>query len=363
MPSAETTANPLKPELETIACCLCRATAGYRPVLTATNFNLECGPAAAFQIVQCQRCGLQFTNPRPTPAFLAAFYPQQYYAYQPKPPKPQHSGLKALGARIEGWSKLAVRQAFWNYPAGMLYQWLVRLLCWPLALRMCLLGKDLKIIPYRGQGRFLDVGCGTGGDLVYQRQFGLQVAGVEWNASAAERARLDHGLDVRAGTLESARFPDQSFDMIHMSHVFEHLPNPARTLDELHRLLDANGLLILKVPDAGSASAARFGPHWLGYDVPRHLYHFTRQTMAKLLQEHGFVLEAIRQDPGMWSMWRESERFERRARGQSIPADSWWNDTRQQAAEWWACLAGRGSAMAVYARKIAVPGRTVTAAH
>ena len=340
----------LSTELETVP-CLCGAADGAQPLMTAPNCNKACGPPVSFQVVRCGGCGLQYTNPRPVASYLAQFYPQQYHAYQPKHVK-QRTGLNALGARIEDWSRLAVRQAFWGYPvASSLHRWLLRLLVWPLALRMRLLGKDLKIVPYRGQGRFLDVGCGSGSDLVYHRQFGLTVAGVELNASAAERARIDHGLDVRVGTLEEGGFAQGSFDIIHMSHVLEHLPNPAAALDTVHHLLDAGGLAILKIPNADSLSAKRYGPYWLGLDVPRHLYHFTPKTITKLLERHGFTITAIKPDPGIWSMWRESERFELRAQGQPEPGDSTWRGLRHQAAEWWACLIGRGSAIAVYARK------------
>ncbi len=355
-PTPALSSSEISPELETVPCYLCGARNDTEPVLTAPNGNREWGPAASFQIVRCRGCGLQFTNPRPTSAYLAAFYPQQYYAYQPKPPK-QLTGLRAFGARLEWWSKLGMRQAFWSYPVsgGVLPRWLLWFLLWPLALRLRLLGRDLKIVPYRGQGRFLDVGCGTGGDLAYQRQCGLRVAGVEMNAAAAERARVDHGLDVRAGTLEQAGFPDGSFDVIHLSHVFEHVLNPAATLDVMHRLLDTDGLVILKVPNAASLSAKRYGRCWFGVDLPRHLYHFTPDSISGLLKRHGFSVIAIRQDLGAWGMWRESQRLERRNQGRPEPGDSKWLGRLFQLAEWWACLTGHGSTIAVYARKVSAP--------
>lgn len=347
-----------RPQLETVSCCLCGGADSHHPFLTAPNWNREWGPAVSFQIVACRSCGLLFTNPRPAPAYLAAFYPQAYYAYQPNPPK-RLSGLKALGARLEWWSKLGMRQAFWGYPVsgGAWHRWLLRLLLWPLALRLRLLGKDLKIIPYRGQGRFLDVGCGSGSDLVYQRQCGLRVAGLEMNAAAAAQARTMHGLDVRTGTLETSGFPNGSFDVIHLSHVFEHVPDPAAALEIMHRQLDADGLIILKVPNAASRSARRYGRCWLGFDLPRHLYHFTPASITRLLERHGFAVTAIRQDLGAWGMWRESQRFERGDQGRPTPGDSWWNNVRDQAAEWRACASGDGSAIAVYARKIPRPSR------
>ncbi len=295
---------------------------------------------------------MQCLNPRPTAEQLASFYPESYYAYAPTvPARPR--GLKALGQRLEWWTKMGLRRGFWGYPCpgGRLSRWGWRLLLWPLWMRMRWLGKDAKVVPYRGRGRFLDVGCGSGQELAYQRQFGLTASGVELSPAAARAAREQYGLDVRAGTLEEAGFPDRSFDAIHLSHVFEHLPNPAAALQEMARILDADGLVILKIPNAAGASAKRFGPYWLGWDAPRHLSHFEPATIRALLERHGFVIEQIRQDVGSWSFWRESRRVQaRHEQGRELP-DAWWRARRDRIAEGLACLRGQGSVLVVYARK------------
>jgi len=343
---------PADSGIESVACILCGSNE-TEPKVSAPDRYLGGGAGRWYQVVRCRRCALCFQNPRPTAERLVALYPEHYYAYQPTQPKSAR-GLSALGRWLERWSKLGLRRAFWGYPCpgGALHRWALRFILWPLWMRMQVLGKDLKVIPYTGEGRFLDVGCGTGRDLAYQRDFGLRVAGVEWNASAAEAARAQYGIDVRAGSLEQANFPDRAFDVIHMSHVFEHVPNPAATLDEAHRLLDANGLIILKVPNMDSASAERFGTFWLGLDLPRHFYHFSPTTMTRLLTQHGFAVERIRPDPGAWGVWRESHRFEARDRQGREAPDRWWRDRFFQAAETVACWRGLGSVMAVYARKV-----------
>lgn len=336
---------------ELVACVLC-GSERTEPVVAGPDRDPSGDPAVRFQVVRCQACGLHFQNPRPAGEHLKACYREHYYAYQPRAPKQLH-GLAAFGHRLEWWTKMGLRQAFWGYPCsgGSAKRWALRLILWPLWVRMCVLGKDLKVIPYQGHGRFLDVGCGTGSELAYQRQCGLSVAGVEWSRSAAQSARDHYGLDVRAGTLEEAKFQDRAFDVIHMSHVFEHVPNPAATLDEMHRILDLNGLVILKVPNMASLSAKRFGQCWFALELPRHLYHFTPETITELLRRHGFLVSRIRQDVGSWGIWRESHRFEVRERDGRELGDRWWRDCAYQLAELFACWRGRGSVLVVYAQK------------
>ena len=137
-----------------------------------------------------------------------------------------------------------------------------------------------------------------------------------------------------------------------MSHVFEHLPHPANTLKEIHRILDVGGLVILKVPNFASQSAGRFGPYWLRLDFPTHLYHFTPQTIAPLLHRHGFTVTTIRHDNSSWSLWGGSRRLKaQQVFGQELK-HSWWRDRLDQALETMACWRGEGSVVVVSARKV-----------
>ena len=234
-------------------------------------------------------------------------------------------------------------------------RWWLRLLLWPLWLYTVILGKDLKVVPYQGQGRLLEVGCGKGAWLDYQRRFGFTVTGVDISRSAAEVGHHRYKLDVRVGTLASAQFPDRSVDVIHLSHVFEHLPDPVATLQEMHRILDADWLVILKLPNIDSASAHAFGADWLGLDLPRHLYHFSCQTITALLERHGFAVSRIQQDIGSWGFWGESRRVCARLSGVTPLPEAWWQNSLDQLKERWACRRGQGSNIVVSARKVARP--------
>ena len=333
-------------------CILCGADDAV-PVLVSGSRDRESPPPERFQLVRCRRCTLHFLHPQPDADTLKTYYPEDYYAYTQTELLPITIHRTSVSERLGWWTKRGIRRAFHGYPCpgGVAARWALRLVLWPLWIRMRLLGKDLKVLPYHGAGRLLELGCGAGSSLDYQRFYGFQVTGVEPSAAAARVARTRYGLEVRVGALEDARFPERSFDVAHLSHVFEHLSDPVATLRELHRVLEPEGLLVLKLPNIAGVSAGRFGPFWLGLDLPRHLYHFSPETITALLQRHGFAVRAIRHDVGSWGFWRESRRLQHRHAGGGALREAWWRDWVDQAAETRACWRGAGSTMVVYAQK------------
>jgi SAM-dependent methyltransferase len=160
-------------------------------------------------------------------------------------------------------------------------------------------------------GTMLDVGCG-GGDFLalMQAERHWQVAGLEPNAAAVRYAREARHLNVQVGQLPADTLPSQSFDVITMWHVLEHVPDPAQVLAEVRRLLRPAGVLIVGVPLSDSVEAQWFGANWAGYDVPRHLVTFTRSSLLLLAERSGFSLEeqmgvvqsysSLRISIGMW---------------------------------------------------------------
>jgi SAM-dependent methyltransferase len=125
--------------------------------------------------------------------------------------------------------------------------------------------------------------------LAELRARGWEVHGTELSAVSASYAR-SLGIPVLQSAVEDAPFVDASFDVITMFHVLEHLTDPKRALFRLYRLLRPGGLLIVEVPNIGSWYARVFGDVWFHYDVPRHLYHFSRDTLGKMMVEPGFEL-------------------------------------------------------------------------
>ncbi|MBU2995908.1 class I SAM-dependent methyltransferase [Cellulophaga baltica] len=132
----------------------------------------------------------------------------------------------------------------------------------------------------------LDVGAGTGDFLVVAKNFGFQVSGVEPNFKAKEKA-IEKGIDLKSSLDD---FENSTFDVITLWHVLEHLPNLEEQVSKLSNLLSENGVLIIAVPNFKSYDAKFYKIHWAAFDVPRHLWHFSKSSIQKLFSKTGFEL-------------------------------------------------------------------------
>jgi 2-polyprenyl-3-methyl-5-hydroxy-6-metoxy-1,4-benzoquinol methylase len=135
-------------------------------------------------------------------------------------------------------------------------------------------------------GRLLDVGCHLGLFLDVARRAGWDVAGVEPSRWSVERAR-ERGLDVRHGTLETVEFPPESFDVITMWDVVEHLADPLAELRRMHGLLRPDGLLALSTMNVDALFPRLAGRRWPWY-MQMHLVYFSRRTLHNMLAKAGF---------------------------------------------------------------------------
>jgi len=128
--------------------------------------------------------------------------------------------------------------------------------------------------------RILDVGCGNGGFLNCLAKIGFsELYGVELPGKAAERSEKIKAIRLYVGDVLSADFPANSFDVITLFHVFEHLEQPQQTLRYLVNRLKPGGYLILTLPNIDSFQFQLFGWHWLHLDPPRHRFFITPQTL------------------------------------------------------------------------------------
>lgn len=144
---------------------------------------------------------------------------------------------------------------------------------------------------YPNKGRLLDIGAATGSFISAAKNRGWDVAGVEISEYAAEQGRKK-GLDIKAGIVENCKFEQNSFDVITMWDVFEHLPDPDKTISYVGNLLKPNGLLVLNSPNAGSTYARLMGKHWALIIPPEHLHLFNKKNAKVLLDKCGFSVVA-----------------------------------------------------------------------
>ncbi len=147
----------------------------------------------------------------------------------------------------------------------------------------------------QGLGRILDVGCGTGDFLQVCEQTGWSIAGIEPNEKARQLASTKTGFkDYQRTVEELIESNPESFDVITMWHVLEHVPNLADFIDKIKSLLKPNGVLVVAVPNFKSWDAKHYNSYWAAYDVPRHLWHFSRKSMERIFSEFDMkILEEL----------------------------------------------------------------------
>tara|TARA_B110000444_G_scaffold224267_1_gene227335 strand:- start:1616 stop:2239 length:624 start_codon:yes stop_codon:yes gene_type:complete len=139
--------------------------------------------------------------------------------------------------------------------------------------------------------RILDVGSGTGDFLSFMKSKGYEVTGVENNPKASLISQKNY-----IKTHESiTELPDNSFDLITLWHVLEHLPDPEETFKKTFNLLNHSGYLIIAFPNAYSLDKEHYCESWAGFDVPRHLWHFSPPFLINLASKYNF--EFIRSKP------------------------------------------------------------------
>jgi SAM-dependent methyltransferase len=121
---------------------------------------------------------------------------------------------------------------------------------------------------------------------------GWKTFGTEFSVSLAESVENEFNIRIYpTPNLQDCKFPDQYFDVIVCYHVLEHLPDPMGTLIEIKRILKSSGLLVISVPNIGGSVARISKEHWFANDVPRHLFHFTPETLIKMLERAGFRID------------------------------------------------------------------------
>lgn len=133
----------------------------------------------------------------------------------------------------------------------------------------------------KGSGKLLDIGAGTGDFLVVAKNKGWEIAGVEVNKKARILAK-EKSVPLKSRIED---FTDQKFDVITMWHVLEHISNYKEVLQTCQSLLNENGVLVIAVPNYKSYDAQYYKNNWAAYDVPRHLWHFSRQSLPKILKD------------------------------------------------------------------------------
>lgn len=208
-----------------------------------------------FEIRECIHCHLRMTFPQPPDSKIGDYYASNDYV--------SHTDTKkGLVNKVYHKARKFMMQRKWHWVTS---------------------ASGLNT------GRLLDVGAGTGHFAKFMKDHGWEVTALEPDSKARKVGHEKLGISIQP--LEDlASLQPQSFDVITLWHVLEHVHDVNGYLDQFRSLLNENGTLIIAVPNHTSRDAQQYGSFWAAYDVPRHLWHFSPASMRLLLQKHGFWL-------------------------------------------------------------------------
>jgi len=204
-----------------------------------------------FTISRCKHCGFVFTNPRPTLKEITPYYDSDAYI--------SHS--KTSAGLINRLFHLS---------------------------RIYTLSYKKRIVSTYSTGRsILDYGCGTGDFLGAMQKSKWNCSGIEPNTTARTEAEQNYNFKIFEESALSD-FSPGSFNAITLWHVMEHIYPLKERIRKFHEILDEKGTLFVAVPNMRSFDAKYYQKYWAALDVPRHIYHFTPDTIKQLMNTFGF---------------------------------------------------------------------------
>lgn len=217
-----------------------------------------------FQIHECPKCGLLFTEPRPSKEKIGEYYKsEEYYSHQEN----KHGFIPKIYEKVKS---VNLKKKYRISTKGM------------------------------KTGKVLDIGCGVGDFLHTMEQKGWECTGVEPSKDAKNIARKRIKGKLFAPE-EVIKMQEASFDLITMWHVLEHVDDLKWELEQLTRLIKPDGRIVIAVPNYKSYDAQFYKELWAAYDVPRHLNHFNQKTLANIFKTKG--LNLVQTDKLIWDAY------------------------------------------------------------
>ncbi|MBC7901610.1 MAG: class I SAM-dependent methyltransferase [Saprospiraceae bacterium] len=284
-----------------LVCRICKNTANNR-IHPAREMMF--GTRDKFNYLECGECGTVQIADVPD---LAPYYPANYLSFDSNVPVAA-TLRRRIGARIAGRYLVSGKGVLGKFVAGK-RPTLVEL--YPSYLRNYPLGIDLD-------SRILDLGCGVGNLLQTLHYYGFR------NLTGAD-AFIEEDIFYPSGVRIYKRRLDEietSFDLIMLHHSFEHFPDPIESLRQIHRLMEKDSFLLIRIPLINYAWE-KYGVNWVQLDAPRHLFLFTEKSFRYLADQANLKVENVTYDSNAFQFWG-SEQYVR-----NIPLsdpESLWNN-------------------------------------
>lgn len=229
-------------QMERVSCPICGQ--------STVNLLWECGD---FRFSQCVGCGHVYQNPRPRAGDLLDRYDEEYKEYEVENSQ-NFFNLMRYGLRDAGIFSLT---------------------------------NQMHNTRSRTPMKALDIGCATGVLVKYLKDMGWESHGLEVCLPAAEYGMNHRGVHIYTQPLESADISDESYDLIHFSHVIEHLSDVNEFLHQVRRICKPGGWVVITTPNRSSIQAAVMGAQWRSA-IADHTHLFNAREIRGLLCRHGF---------------------------------------------------------------------------
>jgi SAM-dependent methyltransferase len=235
-------------------CPVCKEKS-IHPCLKAKDHTVS---GEQYEIWECDSCSLRFTQDIPSPDEVGKYYKSEKYI--------SHSDTK------EGLINTLYHQ--------------VR--------NITLKSKRNLVLRTSGvsKGSILDIGCGTGAFLHTMKKSGWDVTGIEPDVDARRVAKERYGIVALSSDL-FFELPVSRYQIITMWHVLEHVHQLHDYVQHINSMLINGGHLLVAVPNYTSYDAGHYNTAWAAYDVPRHLYHFSPESMSVLMKVHGLEVKNV----------------------------------------------------------------------
>lgn len=215
-----------------------------------------------FTIVKCNNCGLVYMNPQPNGNELQKLYTKKYFIGGGFDKTINYNKESDKKSREE-INKIEIKLGY------------------------------IKRLIENNRKNLLDVGCGYGFFLQTAKNKGYNIFGNDISKDAAEYSSRMLKIQTFRGVLEDLNLTPNYFDIVTMTEVAEHLPDPLKTFKEVYRILKEKGLFVIETGNISSLKAKIAGKKWDYFIFPGHLYFFSKKTLTALIKKAGFDISYI----------------------------------------------------------------------